>query len=100
MGRILLQYLLPLILPTVLYFLWVNYKRRKDPNADISVRRAWFWLISSGCLLLIVVLVFTGLTRGTPAGGTYEPPRLENGEIVPSKVVPPKTDTKPSSSEK
>lgn len=88
MGRIILELILPLIFPTVVYVLWVKYKLKQDPNADIRVEKPWFWLISSGCVLMVIVMLTLGLTQGEDPTGKYEPPVFKDGKIVPGHMVP------------
>jgi 4-amino-4-deoxy-L-arabinose transferase-like glycosyltransferase len=80
--RILLHYVLPLVLPAALYFGWVLIAKRKK----ISLQDGpWFWLIVAGFTLLAGVLGYVALTGGSEPGGTYHPPRVEDGKIVPGE---------------
>jgi hypothetical protein len=92
MSRVLLQYLLPLILPTVLYLLWwwtIGRRRARAAGHPAGLADGpWFWLIVSGCVLAGGALVYTGLTGGMEAGGDYMPPRLEDGRVVPGHMQP------------
>ena len=66
MSRILLQYLLPLILPTAIWLIWFVAVGRNRPAADGSLSKLqhgpWFWLILAGLALLGGSLVYTALT--------------------------------------
>ena len=87
MLRVLLHYLLPLILPFAAYFAYVALARgRVGPWLE---RTPWLILTASGVALLAASLVTWGLTSGDPAGGIYLPPRLEDGRIVPPRVIEP-----------
>jgi bacteriorhodopsin len=89
MSRALLQYLLPLILPTVLYFIWALAIRDSGSGkklATILREGPWFWLIVAGMLLAGASLVFTALSRGGDPGGRYIAPRLEDGRVVPGHI--------------
>ncbi|TVS00273.1 MAG: hypothetical protein EA406_01030 [Rhodospirillales bacterium] len=89
MSRILLQYLLPLVLPTVLFFLytWISGPRQGDQGAAAQAQRApWFWLILAGFVLMAAGLAFTALTGGGIAGSEYIPPRFEDGRVVPAEI--------------
>jgi len=90
MARIIIQYLLPLILPTVVYlgWMWVVRHRSKARGDEIPEIRnaALFWSLTAGVALMLVVLVFFAATGGAPPGEeTYQSPRLEDGKIVPPK---------------
>lgn len=70
------------LVPFALYLLWsmVRGKRSDMP---------FYWLVGSGVALVLVAMV--SLAQFQPGGttGEYEPPRFENGEIVPGRVVEP-----------
>lgn len=89
MSRALLQYLLPLILPTVLYLIWALAIRNSGSGkrlATILREGPWFWLIVAGMLLAGASLVFTALSRGGDPSGRYVAPRLEDGRVVPGHI--------------
>lgn len=87
MSRVLLQYLLPLLLPTVLYLVWWwTLGRRQLAGSGPQPRLTegpWFWLIICGVALMAGGLVFTALTSSEPAGGRYVAPHVVNGRVVP-----------------
>jgi len=33
-------------------------------------------------------MVYLGLSSGSEPGGTYQPPRYEDGAIIPGRVIP------------
>ena len=90
MSRILLQYLLPLVLPTLIWLIWYFAIGRNRPAADGSPSQLqhgpWFWLILAGLALLGGSLIYTALTHGFDPTGTYVAPRWENGRVVPGRV--------------
>ena len=87
--RILIHYILPLLLPTLVYFgwAWIASGRKKeepeegDPHAGASP--PWFWLIVSGFAILVAFLGLTYTYQGGDPDSKYIPPRFENGEIIP-----------------
>ena len=104
-------YLLPLLLPTVIYLLWrMIALRRASPagagSADTAATGGngaeqpaeakddlwrdapWLWLVITGMALLVVVLLFGAFVHGSPQRGQYLPPRMENGQIVPGELRP------------
>lgn len=90
MIRILFTYVLPLLLPSAIYFLWMLPARRRakaegreDPFWE---KPPWLWLAGIGVLLFGASLAFFGLGEGGPAWSDYEPPRIEDGGIVPGRV--------------
>ena len=106
MFRIVLTYVLPLLLPTVLYLIWTAWVTKKvranrakakaegvegdhtEPE-DYDIRTPWFRLILAGVALLVVSLVVTVLFGPkNPENSVYQPPRLEGDTIVPGQFVP------------
>ena len=44
MIRVILQIVIPLVLPTALYLAYATFLRRKDPDAEIDIPKPWFRL--------------------------------------------------------
>ena len=88
MSRILLQILLPLLIPTVVFFLWAWLAPRLgiDSQAKVLQGTPWFWLIVAGVVLMGAGLIATALTQGVPPGSQIIQPRLEDGRVVPTEV--------------
>lgn len=88
MIRLFFTYILPLVLPTLIYLLWVwNAKRKHNPNVDGELpglrRGHLFWSLTSGILMMIFALITIALMTGDPPdSGTYKSPRLEGGKII------------------
>ena len=97
MIRILLTILLPLALPSTVYFLWFAYERRRALAAGTPETMPrlgdvpWFVLASAGIAIAAVVLLATTLYSGDEPGSVYVPPHLEGDRVVPgaSKQAPP-----------
>ena len=95
MIRILLEFLLPLILPTVVYGLWMAFERRRQEKLGRGEPPTWrdapfVWLGLAGVVLTAVLLFGLVLLRDTGnAKGQYVPPRLApDGTIAPAHVEP------------
>jgi hypothetical protein len=101
MLRVFFTIVLPLVLPTVLYLLWMRLAQwlpwRSLPGSPEgsqpgeAVRWAalpWVWLAAAGALLLTLMLFIVTVHFGTAEPGTYVPPRWENGRIVPGHIEP------------
>jgi hypothetical protein len=91
MNRVLLQYLLPLLLPTVLYLLWwmLHGRKRLEARGDepsLLVHGPWFWLALAGGALMGAGLIYTALTSGFDPNATYVAPRYEDGRVVPGQI--------------
>ena len=86
MLRVLLTIVLPLLLPTVLYLLWVATLRpaRQSGMAPWTAL-PWVWLASAGIALLAIVLFVVTVHFGARQEGVYVPPRWQNdGDEDPS----------------
>ncbi len=89
MTRVLLQYLLPLLLPMALYLLWAWFARKRQAAGAPPHRLRegpWFWSILAGVALAAAGLVYMALSTGGGPGGTYVAPRWEDGRIVPGRI--------------
>lgn len=93
MSRILLQVVVPILLPALLYMLWLlAEQRRLDAGGGARPRWAevpWLWLLALGVFLAGIVTVALALFGGESIIGEYVPPQIEDGRIVPGHVVPP-----------
>jgi hypothetical protein len=97
MIRILLGVVLPLLAPTLLYFLYVLIVHWLRPGRTAGaatsppdpLRNApWLWLLGVGVALMAAGLVFVAEFDREPPGGTYVPPQLIDGVVVPGHVIP------------
>jgi hypothetical protein len=87
MLRVLLQYLLPLLLPFLIYAVYVTLAQGRVPSwLDLNPRQ-WAMLGGTGLTLLTISLVTWSLLSGSPPDERYIPPHVENGEIVPGTTV-------------
>lgn len=84
MTRVLLQYLLPLILPTLLYlgWAWLNQRRSAGPVEQLR-EGPWFWLVLAGVALMAAALVATALMSGVEPGTRIIAPKYEDGRVIP-----------------
>jgi hypothetical protein len=85
--RVVLTVLLPLLLPSVLYFGYVALAR--EGTADTH-QVPWFWLAGAGLLLALIALVLVSSLEGAEPGAVYHPPREVNGRIEPGYFGPEK----------
>ena len=87
-----LLYILPVLLPFVLYGTcawWAKRKARAAGGIDgdgVWNDAPWVWLATSAVSLLIAVLIATALLSGESTEGTYIPPHVVDGKIVPGEV--------------
>lgn len=92
--RVLLQYLLPLLLPTVLYIIYMMWARRRAVAGGEAVP-AWsegpvFWFALAGLLLVLASLIaLFAFESDHGMGKIYQPPKLEDGKVVPGQFAPP-----------
>ena len=89
MLRVLLTIVLPLVLPTAVYLLWVRIADRSQQGQPVRwAALPWAWLVGAGAVLVIVVLLVVNVHFGTTQPGVYVPPRYEGGQIVPPHIEP------------
>ena len=89
MLRVIFTIVLPLLLPTALYLLWLRAAQGWQQGEAVRwTALPWLWLGGTGVLLLAVVLFVVTVHFGTATPGVYVPPRWENGQIVPGHIEP------------
>ena len=89
MLRVILTIVVPLILPTAVYVLWMRTVHWDGPGAAVRWRALpWIWLVGAGAVLLALVLFVVTVHFGTSQPGIYIPPRYEGGRLVPSHIEP------------
>ncbi len=79
----------PVVIPLVVYWLWLETARRKarKTGAPVPLFRdgPWYWIIFS--TLSIAVLCFLFLASGLHENkGNYVPPHMEGGKLLPGHV--------------
>lgn len=95
MTRILLQIVLPLLLPFVAYAAWLSVERRRAEKLGRGEAPGWaeaplVWLAGAGlALVLIATFGFSLLQGGDKYDGRYVPARVEDGRIVPGHMERP-----------
>jgi hypothetical protein len=90
MLRVLLTIVLPLLLPTALYVVWIAFASWSASREKVKLRALpLVWLAFAGVALLAIVLVTVTVHFGEPADGRYVPPRYEDGRVIPPHVEPP-----------
>ena len=96
MVRIILSYILPLVLPTMFYFLWMSWVRKKVAAAraagedveHLELKTPWVRLVLAGVVLMAAGLVVVATVGGEPPTSAYQPPRYVDGKIEPAKSIP------------
>jgi heme A synthase len=79
----LIVHLLPLILPFLLYGLYIWHVKRSGKDGPEAT--PWFWLAAIGMVLMILSFVVYGAFFGETLGD-YAPARFEDGRIVPGRI--------------
>lgn len=87
MTRIILHYLLPLLLPFLIYLAYVALTRGRHP--DWLAGAPWAALAGAGVALMAVSLLTWNLLSGAPPGERYVPARFEDGRVVPGTTIEP-----------
>ena len=85
MTRVFFMYIIPIILPSLLFFCWARFIRKDDVLARTG---PWFRLIIAGLGLMAIGLTATAFLGGAAPGGQYQAPYLIDGKIIPGQMVP------------
>lgn len=89
MLRVFLTVVLPLLLPTALYLLWIATLGSSPEGGAISWTTVpWVWLAGAGAVLLAIVLITVTVHFGSSERGVYVPPRWQGDRIVPGHIEP------------
>jgi Family of unknown function (DUF6111) len=89
MLREVLTLVVPLLLPTALYLVWLRAMRWSEAGGAVWWRgMPWVWLAVTGVALTTLVLFVVTVHFGTAKPGTYVPPHFEGGRIVPGHIAP------------
>lgn len=88
MIRAFITIILPLLLPTFLYFLWVLALRRVAAGAAPTPEIPWLWLALIGIAAAAIVLLLVARYGGSAGLGHYVPPHAVDGKIVPGHLEP------------
>lgn len=90
MIRIALTILLPLLLPTLVYVIWLATLARGQPAGLPLPRQGppWIWLAAGGVVLAAIALAVLNVGVGGSPEGTYVPPHAVDGHVIPGHVIP------------
>jgi hypothetical protein len=89
MLRVFFTIVLPLLLPTLLYLLWLSATGSSQEGVVISWTTVpWIWLAGAGAVLLAIVLVVVTVHFGSSQEGVYVPPRWEGDRVIPGHIEP------------
>ena len=93
MGRLLLTEVLLFALPFVAFGVWVYFRRPPEAAGKPLFEDApTFWLSVAGLVIVILGFLVLGTTERRQPDGLYVPSHVEDGEIVPGRVVPREPD--------
>lgn len=82
--KLLLQYVVPLLFPLAIYILWGMY-HKKEKAHHMSPKTLLF-LMGSGVGLLFASLIVWNTMSGQDPDGTYQPPQMIDGKVVPGGI--------------
>lgn len=87
MTRIALTIVVPLLVPSLLYLLWMCATGRWVVGGGLAAL-PWPWLLASGVILTALTLIAVSVHYGNSPQSAYVPPRIEGDRVVPGHVVP------------
>lgn len=93
MLRVTLTYILSLLLPMGLNFLWIWFRNRRSIALDLNLTKtalpgSWVFLIGIGLVLAFALVATMILHTYSGTDTVYIPPHLVNGLVVPGHLVP------------
>lgn len=89
MIRIVLENLLLILAPTLVYLAYVYLTTDPQGKRQEAIDEApLLWLFLAGVMLAIAILAIFGTTSGGKPGEAYQPPVYRDGKIVPGKIKP------------
>ena len=91
MIRLVLEYLIPFLSPLAAYSVWIWYRNKYAEHHDGAPPRfeegPWPLMLFIGALLMFASMAVTALTTGGNAGAKYEPPHVEDGKVIPGRMI-------------
>ena len=78
--------LLLFLLPFALYAAYLRLRKHDEDTP--AKQHPWTALFASGLLLVALSFVFWGLVEDANQRGVYVPPHLEDGRLIPGRVIP------------
>jgi hypothetical protein len=93
--RILLELVLPALIPALIYLGWLRVERRRATARESGAALPWWadtpWipLVLAGLAVAAAVLSVIVLRSGDAIHGVYIPAHMENGVLVPPRVEYP-----------
>lgn len=87
MARVLLLNIFMFLVPFILYGAYLYLTRRdEDGNINYWSEAPILWLFGAGLFLVAVAIVSLITFTGAPPGGTYVPPQVKDGVVVPGRI--------------
>jgi hypothetical protein len=86
--RVFLTIVVPLILPTLLYMLYLAARRPRlagQPTAE-EKQIPWLWLVAIGAVLMVITFFAVAHLEDAPPGSHYEPAKVKDGRIEPGHL--------------
>lgn len=82
-----------MLLPLILFLLWLHYLRRRraagaDETALAAARRQLRLSLMGLALLVVTVITYLAFTSGEDVDQDYVPAHMEDGKLVPPSFKP------------
>lgn len=89
MLRLLFTRFWPVLIPIIVYLLWMAWRRRKATKAGHEIPTwldgPWLWAVVSSALIGIGCFIILGLSQDR-VDGTYIPAHMEKGRLIPGSI--------------
>jgi len=88
--RLTLLHLLLLFVPTLIYIMYLIFSKRVSfrslGSASKNKNFPWFPLMLVGIFLVLASIIALAFSGGGEPDQLYQPPYVENGEIIPGQI--------------
>ena len=79
-------YVVPFIFPTIIYFSWRYFDVIRSVKEKEYKSPPWAILMVIGAIFAMIFLSLFAINDKAPATAKYEPPKYENGKLIPAKM--------------
>ncbi|MCH9806451.1 MAG: hypothetical protein K0U74_01845 [Alphaproteobacteria bacterium] len=87
MIRVVIENILLLLLPTLLYVSYIYLTNKKSgKNQRVLDDAPLIWLFFAGVAMAVSVLLLFGTVSDGGPGQAYRPPEFRDGKIVPGRI--------------
>lgn len=88
--RVVFLWILPIVFPLLILIGWMAYHRLRARNSARPMptlgQAPWLWMAAVTLLTVAAGVILIDSRSGEPPGGTYVPPQIKDGQIIPGHI--------------